>query len=603
MEHTENQPPGARVSGSITTHDGASSETPDVPMRIEWKSNVLAELYICEGNLPESLLDRGFRGTREVSWIKPEVRYVLRLYDQSVPRQIVSEKKVDRRVHGKMAVEADPGQFAVKGAVNLRWEITTPTIGEILLCENGSNEKLVCRGPSGTFQVNGLRPGVRYLFRLYAVTAQRPLLNEVKFEHEINGQITASPNPIPADAGSNTLLRWEITPPVAGEIWLSENGAAERLVCSGRSGTFAVAGLRLGNDYVFRLYNHLGPRQLLSSITVRLEEIPWTSLLAKWESQVADNQYSSDFVQFLGSVLKRSLHHPRFAEFFRLWEQNGVHVTPVHFYQPIPNTQALPDHLWQGPSSMPGVEMNKTVQQHLLCQVFPSFKDEYGRIPIDRADTELHFYLHNGRFESLDPMIAYCMVRHFRPKRIIEVGSGYSTLLLAQAAHKNGDTSLESIEPYPEKFLTEGVPGLTSLFVQKVEEVDLSFFSRLEEGDFLFIDTSHVVRTGGDVNHLFLNVVPQLKPGVIIHVHDIFFPYEYSQEWVVNLRRFWTEQYLLQAFLVYNSEFEVLVSSGYLKWRFPNTLKQVFPNCSPWQGGSFWMQRKKSSDPTDYDDG
>ena len=105
------------------------------------------------------------------------------------------------------------------------------------------------------------------------------------------------------------------------------------------------------------------------------------------------------------------------------------------------------------------------------------------------------------------------------------------------------------------------------------------------------------------MNHLFLNVVPQLKPGVIIHVHDIFFPYEYSQEWVVNLRRFWTEQYLLQAFLIYNSEFEVLVSSGYLKWRFPNTLKQVFPNCSPWQGGSFWMQRKKSSDPTDYDNG
>ncbi len=101
-----------------------------------------------------------------------------------------------------------------------------------------------------------------------------------------------------------------------------------------------------------------------------------------------------------------------------------------------------------------------------------------------------------------------------------------------------------------------------------------------------------MVRIGGDVNYLFLEVLPRLQPGVIVHVHDIFLPLEYPREWVIERRRFWTEQYLLQAFLTYNSEFEVLISSGYLKAHFPEELKSVFPTAAPWQGGSFWMRRK-----------
>ncbi len=191
-------------------------------------------------------------------------------------------------------------------------------------------------------------------------------------------------------------------------------------------------------------------------------------------------------------------------------------------------------------------------------------------------------------------MVAYCLIRHFRPRQIIEVGGGYSTLLLAQAARKNGDTTLLTVEPYPEDFLIENARGLVSVIQKKVEELDLSYFSRLEAGDCLFIDSSHVVRIGGDVNFLFLEVLPRLKPGVIIHIHDIFLPFEYPRNWVIEQRRFWTEQYLLHAFLAYNSEFEVLVSSGYLKAYHLEELKAIFPLCEPWQGGSFWMRRKSS---------
>ena len=117
-----------------------------------------------------------------------------------------------------------------------------------------------------------------------------------------------------------------------------------------------------------------------------------------------------------------------------------------------------------------------------------------------------------------------------------------------------------------------------SLIEKKVEDIDLEFFSQLESGDVLFIDSSHTVKIGGDVNYLFLEVLPRLKPGVIVHVHDIFLPFEYRRDWVMEEFRFWTEQYLLQAFLTFNSEFEVLMANSYLAHGYLEDLKAAFPS-------------------------
>jgi len=124
-----------------------------------------------------------------------------------------------------------------------------------------------------------------------------------------------------------------------------------------------------------------------------------------------------------------------------------------------------------------------------------------------------------------------------------------------------------------------------------VEDVELEFFSQLGSGDILFIDSSHTVKIGGDVNYLFLEVLPRLKPGVIVHVHDIFFPFDYRRDWVLDELRFWTEQYLLQTFLSFNSEFEVLISNSYLSHYYSEDLKAAFPRLTSWGGGSFWMRR------------
>jgi methyltransferase family protein len=302
---------------------------------------------------------------------------------------------------------------------------------------------------------------------------------------------------------------------------------------------------------------------------------------------------AAELSQFIAAVMPRCLHSGKFHEIFPLWERHGFHVTPVHFYQPIPDTQSLPEDLWDRPSELVGIDMNDSVQLDLLRNRFPKFRDEYEHLPTRSTGEPGRFHLNNGLFDGTDALVAYCMVRHFQPRLIIEVGGGFSSLLAAEAMVKNNDSALICIEPFPQEFLLRGFPGLHSVIEKKVEDVGLEFFAQLHVGDILFIDSSHTVKIGGDVNYLFLEVLPRLKPGVIVHVHDIFLPFEYRRDWVMDEFRFWTEQYLLQAFLAFNSEFEVLMANSYLNYYHPQDLKAAFPNLSsPWGGGSFWMRRR-----------
>lgn len=302
-------------------------------------------------------------------------------------------------------------------------------------------------------------------------------------------------------------------------------------------------------------------------------------------------EHADDVPQLLAKLLPRYLTPALRQRYFELWQEHGFHVLPVSFYEPVPDTRTLGDDLWATRSALVGINMNEAGQLHLLLDVFPRFSDEYSQLPLEPTETSHEFYLTNGLFGGTDALALYCMVRSFRPHAIVEVGSGFSSLLSAQAALRNGNTTLTCIEPYPNDVLRAGFPGLTKLIVQKVQDVEVDLFTSLGPNDILFIDSSHVVRTGGDVNFLFLEVIPRLRSGVLVHIHDIFFPLEYRKDWVLDDLRFWNEQYLVQAFLSFNSAYEVLLCNSYLGYMHREHMQSTFPT-SPWQGGgSLWLRR------------
>ena len=408
----------------------------------------------------------------------------------------------------------------------------------------------------------------------------------------IQGKITAIPNPIPFGEDC-VVISWATNDQAGAEVRVSTSPGHEQLVSRGRSGSTKISWIAHSTVYDFRLYVASQPDLAIDSVEVTRETDSAQGVLRELAAQVMGGNVDAALSSFIAAIVPRFVHTGKFRKVFPIWERHGFHATPVHFYQPIPDTQTLPETLWNQPSKLVGIEMNDSVQLDLLRKHFPKFREDYEQFPTKPTGEGSRFHLNNGLFDGIDALVAYCMVRHFQPRLIIEVGSGFSSLILGEAAVKNNNNSaLVCIEPFPVDFLQQGFPGLHSLIKKKIEDIDLEFFSQLESGDILFIDSSHTVKIGGDVNYLFLEVLPRLKPGVIVHVHDIFFPFNYPRDWVMEEFRFWTEQYLLQAFLSFNSEFEVLMANGYLAYRYMEDLKATFTSSPWWSGGSFWMRRR-----------
>jgi len=205
------------------------------------------------------------------------------------------------------------------------------------------------------------------------------------------------------------------------------------------------------------------------------------------------------------------------------------------------------------------------------------------------------FRFANNSFESGDADYWYSIIRLMKPRRIFEVGSGHSTLLAQLAIRENEahDTQYRCqhvcVEPFEQPWLEELGPRIIR---QRVEDVGTEMFRALEDGDILFIDSSHVIRPQGDVTFEYLQLLPELATGVIVHIHDVFSPREYPASWVVDEVRMWNEQYLLEAFLTSNPHWEVLGALNYLKH---NHYEQLRSKC-PWlrpdrEPGSFYIRK------------
>lgn len=269
----------------------------------------------------------------------------------------------------------------------------------------------------------------------------------------------------------------------------------------------------------------------------------------------------------------------------------GVFPIRNHFYEPQFDMSELSVDL-AAPRALPGVDLNIAEQLRLLDELV--FGDELADLPLESED-ELQFGLRNGLFEAGDAEFWYQMLRRHKPRRVFEIGSGHSTLMTAKALERNrrDDPNYRckhvSIEPYEMPWLERlGIEVLR----RRVEDFDTSFFQELEPGDFLFIDSSHVIRPGGDVVFEYLQLLPALRPGVIVHVHDIFTPRNYPDSWVRDEVRFWNEQYLLEAFLTHNDSWRVLASVNHLRHEHFEALQRVCPHLTTdHEPGSFYLQR------------
>jgi len=284
------------------------------------------------------------------------------------------------------------------------------------------------------------------------------------------------------------------------------------------------------------------------------------------------------------TVPSRAAHHLLFLAQSEpsISDRWGYHIRPIHYYEPLPDFRSITAEQINRRRSYSAVDF-KWDDQLALLRELTEYHDEL-------LDTGFDFK--NDFFSGFDAAVYYCLIRHLNPKRIVEIGGGYSTRIADKALARNQKGKLTCIEPYPEDRLLK-----TQLEVEivrkRVEEIDLNFFSCLEANDILFVDSSHTVKFGSDVCYEFLEILPSLNPGVWIHVHDIFFPHDYPAEWLISQRLALNEQYLLEAFLAFNRDFRVALSNYWLSIDHIPAVTALWPaasNGSNW-GSSFWFFR------------
>ncbi len=281
-----------------------------------------------------------------------------------------------------------------------------------------------------------------------------------------------------------------------------------------------------------------------------------------------------------GVLLRRARRAWRYMPLTRkVLRAAGVFPLREHYYEPVVFADYLHRPLTQK-RSIPGLELNEEGQLALLREL--RCGEELRDIPLhkDKKAAGASFCYYNGSFEVGDAEILYSMIRRSKPKRMFEIGSGHSTLMARLAIARNSaeDPAYRChhlcIEPYNQPWLEEiGAEILR----KRAELCDPALFDQLESGDILFIDSSHVIRPQGDVLYEVLEVLGRLKPGVLIHIHDIFTPRDYLEKWVLEDQRLWNEQYLVEAFLAFNGSFKIQLALNHLACEHRSELAAACP--------------------------
>jgi hypothetical protein len=266
-----------------------------------------------------------------------------------------------------------------------------------------------------------------------------------------------------------------------------------------------------------------------------------------------------------------------------------------HYYSPIPSDEDVNSYLKSRksqPEEISSIDLNEIAQRDLLNEFigfYPDIPFSEQKLPASR------YYYNNDYFCYSDAIFLYCFMKKYKPRRIIEVGSGFSSAAMLDTVDScfSQRPEITFIEPYPDRLMSLIKPEdkqLVRLIDKKIQDISPDTLLTLQAGDFLFIDSSHVVKCGSDLQFLMFEILPRLQPGVFVHFHDVFYPFDYPSDWLLQ-GRYWNENYFLRAFLSYNSEWRIQFFNTYVHFKFGNVIREKMPLCAKNTGGSLYIQR------------
>ena len=277
-----------------------------------------------------------------------------------------------------------------------------------------------------------------------------------------------------------------------------------------------------------------------------------------------------------------------------------LRVKNGHYYSPVPSIKELerdaPRIFDRSLRSLAGVELNQVDQLALLTKFATFYKEQpFSETPRD----EVRYFFDNYWYGRADALFLYSIIRLFRPSRIVEIGSGFSSAVMLDTNERFMDRSmrLTFIEPDSarlRKLLREKDYNQVTIIEQRIQDVDSGMVDQLAANDILFVDSSHVSKAGSDLNHIVFELLPRLAPGVLVHFHDVPYPFEYPQEWFA-LGVSWNEAYILRAFLQYNTQFPIRFWNDFMMKFHAEAIQELMPLCADppafGVGGSLWLQR------------
>jgi hypothetical protein len=271
-----------------------------------------------------------------------------------------------------------------------------------------------------------------------------------------------------------------------------------------------------------------------------------------------------------------------------------IFAPPGHFYSPLPNLLDIKKNrealFTRDRTACPGIDLHVHDQINLI----KSLTKYYDQMPfLEDKQNGYRYYFNNSYYGHGSAIILYSLLRHYTPKRVIEVGSGFSSAAMLDINEHflNNSILFSFIEPYPERLLsllTDNDKKRHQIYTKPVQQVSNSIFSELENNDILFIDSSHVAKIGSDVVLLMTEILPILNKGVIIHIHDIYWPFEYPENWILSGRA-WNEAYIIKSFLQFNSSFRILLFNSFLSIHYKSLMEENLPLFIPDSGSSLWI--------------